>query len=414
MKKIVLIVVMLIAVPALKAQKKEIKKAQRDISAGNYASAASHLSQAKRIFAAADQKTRSEYYVVQAELTLAQKELDVEQIEFISHSIKLANSFEVTPALQDRITQINLKINQFSAKVAAGEFAKKNYSDAASLFNTAYQSSRDTLHLLKAARSHLLAKEYEDAYKTYNHLFLMGYTNAKTHYVATNVTTNNKQRFPSIELRDEAITAGLFKHPENLTSNSKLPEILRGITVAAIALDKKYAAVAIIDRALAKTPGDKMLLNQVSHLYEQLDAHDKYNAIVDRLLKDSPNDPNLYYNSAVTSAENNDIERAKSLYKKALEIDPKFTNAKINLSTLLLEKDKVINDEMNALGVSEADDARYKELKLERNKLYNEVLPYLESIVKSQPQNGDFAKKLMNIYNFIGANSNIAILEEEE
>ena len=69
---------------------------------------------------------------------------------------------------------------------------------------------------------------------------------------------------------------------------------------------------------------------------------------------------------------------------------------------------------MNALGVSEADDARYKELKLERNKLYNEVLPYLESIVKSQPQNGDFAKKLMNIYNFIGANSNIAILEEEE
>ena len=86
MKRIVIIVVLLVTIPALKAQKKEIRKAQQYVNAGNYARAASYLSQAKRIFAAADNKTRSEYYVVEAELRLAEKELDAKQIELISQS----------------------------------------------------------------------------------------------------------------------------------------------------------------------------------------------------------------------------------------------------------------------------------------------------------------------------------------
>ena len=88
--------------------------------------------------------------------------------------------------------------------------------------------------------------------------------------------------------------------------------------MAAIPLDKKYEAVVIIDRALAEMPENLILLNQVSHLYKQLEAFDKYNAIVDQLIKATPNDPNLYYNAAVTSTENNDFDRAEELYKKAL------------------------------------------------------------------------------------------------
>ena len=411
MKRIVFIIVLLAAMPALKAQKKEIRKAQKEVRAGNLVSATSYLSQAKRIFAAADNKTRAEYYVVVAELKLAEKELDVQQIESISKSLKLASRYEVTSSLQERISQINLKINSSSATIAAAEFAKKNYSDAATLYKTAYQSAPDTIYLLKAARSHLLAKEYDDAYKSYSHLIKMGYTNAKTQYVATNVTSNKKEAFSSTSTRDEAIVEGLYKNPEIITTNSKLPEILRGITMASIPLDKKYEAIAIIDRALAKMPENKILLNQVSHLYRQLDAYDKYYAVVDQLIIETPNDQNQYYNFAVTSAQNNDLDRAKKFYKKALEIDPNYINAKINLSTLLLEQDKLINDEMNELGVSKTDDERYIELKQNRINLYYEVLPYLKSIVKSQPQNEDFAKKLIHIYSFIGNRTHIAVEE---
>jgi tetratricopeptide (TPR) repeat protein len=158
-------------------------------------------------------------------------------------------------------------------------------------------------------------------------------------------------------------------------------------------------------------PEDKMLLNQVSHLYRQLDAIDKYYTVVDQLIKETPNDPNIYYNSAVTSAQNNHPDRAEKYYKKALEIDPDYINAEVNLSLLLLEQDKLINDEMNTLGASETDNERYEKLKQQRIDLYREVLPYLESIVKSQPQNNDFAKKLINIYSFLGNRTHIAVEE---
>ena len=250
MKRIVILVVLLMTVPALRAQKKEIKKAHQEVKAGNLVSAASYLLQAKRIFAAADNKTRAEYYVVEAELQLAEKQLDVKQIELISQSINKANKYELSTSLQVRISEINLKINSFSASIAGREFEKKNYSDAATLYKKSYESTQDTIHLLKAARSHLLAKEYEDAYKSYNNLINMGYTNAKTQYVATHVATNKKVGFSSIEKRNKAIADGLYKNPEVMTSQSKLPEILRGITVASISLDKKNAAVAIIDLSL--------------------------------------------------------------------------------------------------------------------------------------------------------------------
>jgi len=413
MKRIIILVVLLLAIPTLKAQKKEIKKAQKEVRAGNLASAASYLDQAKRIFAAADHKTRSEYYVVEAEMRLAEKALDAKQIELISKSLKLANSYEVTPSLQVRISQINLKIKGSSATIAASELKNKNYSNAASLYKTAYQSSQDNIHLLKAARCHLLAEEYDDAYKSYSYLFKLGYTNAKTKYVATNVTSNKKTAFSSKATRDEAIAEGSYKNPEIITTNSKLPEILRGITVASIPLGKKYEAVAIIDIAVAKMPENKILLNQVSHLYKQLDAHDKYIAVVDQLIKVTPNDPNLYYNSAVTSAQNNDLDRAKKFYEKALKIDPNHINAKVNLSMLLLDQDKVITDEMNELGASETDDERYEKLKQKRINLYHGVLPYLESIVKSQPQNENIVKKLKNIYRFLGKDSKLAVLQEK-
>lgn len=288
MKRIIIIVVLLIAIPTLKAQKKEIRKAQQELKAGNLASAASYLSQAKRIFAAADNRTRSEYYVVEAEMRLAEKQLDPKQIELISQSLKLANRYEVTPSLQNRISQINLKIKGSSATIAASEFANKNYSNAATLYKTAYQASQDNIHLLKAARCHLLAEEYDAAYKAYNNLLKLGYTNAKAQYVATNLRSNKKEAFSTESIRDEAIAEGLYKNPEIITTNSKLPEILRGLTMASIPLNKEYQAVAIIDKVVAKMPENKMLLNQVSHLYKQLDAHDKYNAVVAQLIKETP------------------------------------------------------------------------------------------------------------------------------
>ncbi len=427
MKTITFLAALLIAIPSLEAQKKEIKKAEKAVNSGYLSDAASYLQQAKRIFAAADDETRAHYYIVEAEMNLANKDLDKDALESINKSLKLANNHNPSSSLLNRISDIESKLKSLSSSAATGEYNNKNFSEAAKLYNVAYQSTKDTINLFNAARSHLLAKEYNEAFSAYSRLFYMGYTGTKVSYTTTTVSSNTNEAssgtrevftginevFNSSTPRNVVVEKGTQKRTQLVSTTSKTPELLRGLTTAAIQLNNKSAAVAIIDEAIAKKPNDKVLLNQVFHLYRQLDAKDKYIKIMDLLIRETPNDPNLYYNFGVSSTENNDIDRAVEFYKKTLEMNPNHENAKLNLSILLLGQEKVIVDEMNSLGVSTAEDKRYEELKVKRNKLYNEVLPYLESIVASQPKNKDWVSKLMNIYSYLGQDTKLAILQEK-
>jgi len=411
MKKIIILAALFITIPSLEAQKQEIKKAQQAVNSGNLERASSYLLQAKQIFAAADEETRALYYVVEAEMKIASKMMTLEQLESISNSLNIAKKYNPGKTLSDRITEMELNLKNLSARVALGEFNKKNFSEAATLYNVAYESSRDTIHFFSAAQSHLLAKEYDEAFKAFRTLFYMGFTDAKIRYVATNIETGKKEAFSSTRARKLALEQRTHKKPEVVHASSKLPVLLRGITIASIELNKKNEAIIIIDKTLAKAPNDKRLLNQVFHLYLQIDAKDRYQAIMNQLIKETPNDPNVYYNFGVSSAQSNDTNRAKEYYKKTLVLDPNHTNAKINLTLLLLDKEKTIIDKMNNLGTSEVEDKHYKELKLKRIKLYDEVLPHLESMVASEPQNKDWIEKLKNIHLFISQENKMITLE---
>jgi hypothetical protein len=57
---------------------------------------------------------------------------------------------------------------------------------------------------------------------------------------------------------------------------------------------------------------------------------------------------------------------------------------------------------MNSLGTSNADYDRYDVLKEEKNKIYQEALPYLESASKLRPESMDIIKTLKGIYGLLG------------
>ncbi len=411
MKTIMILAGLLLATPAVKAQKQEIKKAERAVKSGYLSDASSYLERAKRIFAAADSKTRAHFYVVEAEMKLANKEMNIEQMESISNSLSQANKYDLSTSLKIRIANIKSKLQNLSARAASSEFKKKNFSSAATLYKVAYQSTQDTVHFYKAAKSHLLAKEYEEAFNAYNRLIKMGFTDAKVQYVATNIKSRKKEAFASPYKRNKAIELGTHIKPEIVRSRSKTTELLRALTTTSIQLNRTNEAVSIIDRALAKVPDDKVLLNQAFHLYRQLGDKDKLHKIMDLLIKESPNDPNLYYNLGVSSAQSNDLDKTIEFYKKALDLDPGHVNANINLSIIMMDREKAILEEMNNLGMSTADNYRYAQLKTERQNVYTEALPYLESIIELQPENLDVIKTLMNIYSNTGQNTEFALMK---
>ena len=339
MKTIIILVGLLVVIPVVKAQKQEIKKAERAVKLGHLSDANSYLESAKRIFAAADSETRAHFYVVEAEMKLANKGMDMAQMESISNSLNKANKYDLNTSLKIRIANIKSKLRDLSAIAATGEFKKKKFSDAAKLYKVAYQSNQDTILYYKAAKSYLLAKEYEEAFNAYNSLIKMGYTDSKVQYVATNIKTGKKEAFTSSNMRNTAIEIGTHIKPQIIRSRSKTTELLRALTITSIQLNRTSEAVSIIDRALAKAPDDKALLNQAFHLYSQLGDKDKTHKIMDLLIKESPNDPNLYYNLGVSCAKSNDMDKAIEFYKKTLDLDPGNKNANINLSIIMEDQE---------------------------------------------------------------------------
>ena len=88
-------------------------------------------------------------------------------------------------------------------------------------------------------------------------------------------------------------------------------------------------------------------------------------------------------------------------YSKAIELNPDYAEALINKAQLILDGERTIIDEMNSLGTSNADYDRYDVLKEEKNKLYSNALPYLESASRLRPESMDIVKTLKGIYGLL-------------
>ena len=106
----------------------------------------------------------------------------------------------------------------------------------------------------------------------------------------------------------------------------------------------------------------------------------------------------MYYNLGVISGTANNHADAEKYYSKAIEINPKYSNAYLNLAIIKLDADTKLVQEMNGLGNSAKDNKRYEELKVQREKVFKDALPYLEKVVEFDPTNNEAKQTLLNVY----------------
>ena len=104
--------------------------------------------------------------------------------------------------------------------------------------------------------------------------------------------------------------------------------------------------------------------------------------------------------------EQGNLEEARASYKKALEVNPNYTNAQLNLSTTYVNEGNGLIDEMNGLGNSRSDIARYEELKQQKSDLFSQGAKILEDALKNEPENQAILSQLKNIYGAMGDNDN--------
>jgi Tfp pilus assembly protein PilF len=136
-----------------------------------------------------------------------------------------------------------------------------------------------------------------------------------------------------------------------------------------------------------------------AELYLKVNDFPTYTKLINEALEKNPNNVDLIYNLGVVSANANNIVEAEKYYRRALEINPNYFNANLNLAELKLRGDEKFVIEINKLGTSEKDNKRYEVLKAEREKNFKSVLPYLEKAVELEPTNDPARKTLISVYN---------------
>lgn len=280
----------------------------------------------------------------------------------------------------------------------------KDFKKASDILYQAYElDTSNKNYLYYAASNSLTAKDYDKALTYYEALRKENYTGVKTRYFAVNKSTGLKEAFSGKEVRDIAVKSGSHQEASEVKTKSKLPEIVKNISWIYLnhVRDSKKA-LAAVNEAIAANPNDVSLQLTKGQIHYIQGEKDKFKKTMQAIIAKHPNDVDSHYNIAVVCAETGEIEEARAIYMKVLKLNPKYVNAGINLSKTYLDEAAKVVDEMNKLGMSDADNKKFEALKTKQTELYKESLKVLEPLSKNVPDNIQILRQLKGLYSFLG------------
>jgi len=384
------------------AQKKELKAAEKAIKSSNYADAKAAISSAEALMSSMDDKTKAKFYFLKGKALYANGVGSDSEITDALNSFKMLKDVEAKSGKKiytSKVDALELEMSNSFIKKASDAYEQKNYAVSAKNFERAYRvSAKDTLYLFNSASLLVLDKNYDSALKLYDELTTLGYTGITQEYMATEVETGEEQSFPDPKLRDLAVIAGTHEKARNVKSPSKVGEIAKNVALIYVEKGDTENAIAAIERAKKISPNDLNLILSEANVYYNMGNTEKYKELIKKALEINPENADLVFNLGVFAANEKDFDGAKKYYERAIELSPNYTKAHMNMAALILDQEQSIIDEMNSLGSSAADDKKYDELKLERQQLYKDAIPFLTKVLDIEPDNISAARTLMNIY----------------
>lgn len=405
--KLLLIAVMCYALSGF-SQKSELKAAEKALKSGDAASAQASLDGIQGMIAGTDEKVQAQYYFLRGKTyaDLAKKGNNDAFSEAITSFKKVLSLENEKGKYSDETTQRMTALSADLVNSAVEDNGKKEFKSAADKLYLGYQlSPKDTVYLYYAASSAVNGGHYEQAMGYYEELRDINYDGSGITYKATNVETGQEEIMDKTQ-RDLMIKSGTYKDPVDEKTPSKNAEIVKNMALIYSQLGQDDKALAAFSDARAKNPDDVNLVLNEANLYYKMGDKDKFKSLMAEAASMAPDNADLQYNIGVINMEQGNIEEARKAYKKALEIDPGYVNAQLNLSTTYVDEGNSLIDEMNSLGNSKADIARYEELKKNKDDLFREGATILEEALKAKPGNQGVLTQLKNIYGALGDTEN--------
>lgn len=407
MKKYFLVAASMLSVLAVNAQKDELKAASKALKKGDAATAVQALNPIAEVVKSADDKTKAAFYALygQASLQLAQ-----------------AGEGEFTPAIESYeaivamnaskyIEEANQALKTISNELVNAAVEAQQTSDyvlAADKLDLAYRlSPKDTIYLYYAAGSAVNGKDYDKALDIYIRLKEMNYDGSEKRFAAINIASSELEYFDQAT-RDLYVKAGTHKDPKDETTPSKRSEVVKNIALIYQQEGRNEEALAAYEDAIAQNPGDVALILNKANLYYTMGQPEKFKSLMMEASAMDPTNPDLQYNIGVIAMEQSNMEEARAAFYRALEIDPTYINASLNLSTTYINEGNSLVDQMNELAMSSksSDLDKYDALKKQKEEFFIEGAKVLEASLENLPGNQELLNQLKNIYGALGDNAN--------
>ena len=406
MKKIILSLIILGLFQLSYSQKKELKTIDKQVKAGEYENAINTINSIKTLIDAADDKTKAKYYYLKGMARYQNGNGSFDNKILSIKDFNEAKKIEVsgTKIYTSKIDNIFTDLFNSFINDSRTALEIKNYKNSYMNLEAAYNvSNKDTLYLYNAALVATEAKDYNIALGFYEKLIDLGYSGVSMNYYAVEKESGKEQVFQDEKSRNFSVDViGTHESPRDEMAESVEIDILRSVAAIYKTKEKFLKSIEYLEKAKLINENDINLILLESNIRWDMGEVDTYQRLISKALEIEPNNVDLIFNLGVVNADKGNFDDAISYYDKAIEIDPNYTKAYLNAAALILEKEGPMIEEMNSLGMSTADYNRYDELKIERENLYKNAIPYLEKVYNFENDNLSAARTLKNIYSALG------------
>ena len=413
MKKLAILMMLMICSNSF-TQKKELRQINKLISESFFNEAESSLEAISSLVEVSDDKIKAQYYFYLAKVS---NELEKFNDAITAYdNLKSINDSAYSTTIKSEFDFLYSQIETSIINSAVEDNRNSNYSVASDKLLMAYKMNEEKNkdYLYYAAGSAVNSKEYDKALDYYVELKENNYTGVIDEYYITNNETGEEEKVSETEF-DLLKSSKDYSNPRVGQTESRYPEIVKNIALIYVQQGKNDVAIEAIKEARSIQPDDTSLILNEADLYIRISNNSddeserdlyrkKFKELMELAITKDPENGILYYNLGVISSEQGENDSALEYYKKAIEFKPDYVDAYLNLVAVILDGEQSIVDEMNNLGTSKKDNIRYDELKVERENLYKECIPFLEKLIEVSPTNIDALNTLKNIYGVLGEN----------
>jgi tetratricopeptide (TPR) repeat protein len=228
--------------------------------------------------------------------------------------------------------------------------------------------------------------KYESAYDAFHFYSTVRPDDTTALYLTGLSATNAKMYDEGIKNYQKLLTT---KYSKNATVYSDL---------AYIYLAKKDTASAIkaVSEGAVKYPNDANLARREIELNLQTGKAKEIIAKIEAAIAADPKNKTLYYYAGLAYNSSGNLAKAEESYKKAIEIDPTYFEAYLNLGYVLLNPALLLHNSANKLPANKQKE--YDEQMKKSNALFDLAKPTLLKAVELRPNSYDALYNLKTYY----------------